>query len=175
MSEKKCILGVQRGQEIRAAFEVCIKNENVYVNYFDPDGNKGAHKSYHASGQQHIKENGHYAEWGGFSGSWEPMKWFTERPQDVVGRQDVSFCFLRWNLLPTMLADKIFEAPEETEFPEVGFKTTLVGPDARDRKDILGFPVLGRHRISSNDLSVEVEMFGINSELAEKPYSDSNS
>lgn len=169
VSEKCCRIGVRVNGQVKTALEICIKNGNVYVNYFNRDGVAHAHTSYHASGQQHIKKNDDYIYWtGGPSGKWEPMKWFREKPTEVEGREDVSV--IGWevmslpSVLPSLRSDKIFEVP--TGFTIIGFKTTVVGSKAAERKSIFGFPVLNRHRFS-NAVKIEVEMFGINEELAD--------
>jgi hypothetical protein len=164
--------GVLLLDEVRAAQEVCIKNGNVYVNYFDSKGNKIAHTSYHASGQKHFKKNGQYVYWsGGINGHWEPMKLYRTKPLDVVDRTFVSV--IGWevksmqSVLPLMSADMIFDIPRE--FDIVAFETSIVSPDAEERQEIVALPVFARYRFS-DDIVVEVELFGMNEELASKPY-----
>jgi hypothetical protein len=142
------------------------------VKYFDRAGNEAGHSSYHVSGQTHFKKHGKYIYWtDGPSGKWVPMKQMKEKPAQVVDREDASV--IGWEVrflatvLPEIPVDKVFNV--RSGFDIVGFKTTIVGPKASSRNSILGFPVLARHRFS-NGVDVEVEMFGINAQLARESY-----
>lgn len=177
-TEKCCLIAVRVCGQERAAVKVCIRNSNVYVNYFDRDGKQQLHTSYHASGQKHHKKNRDYVYWtGGVSGKWEPMKWFKTPPAQVMGRERVSV--IGWevgslvSVLPSLIPQtraEILELPAEPEFTIVGFEISVVGTDAQPRDNILGFPIFWHCRIS-DAISVEVEAFGINEALVDQAFS----
>ena len=83
---EKCIVGIQLDGLAVRAFDVCVKNTDVYVNYSMP-GTDEAHCSYHASGQQHTKKGGKYIGWKLTpNGQWQRMVDFKIEPGKVITR-----------------------------------------------------------------------------------------
>jgi hypothetical protein len=148
------------------AFDVNVKGKNVYVNY-NPNER---HTSYHASGQHHVKKGRDYVKWtGGASGTWEPMVQCNPKPSDVHDRQWVST--IGWEIkdIPSVLpvvdmaGDFSIDATHLPGSSILAFEVSIVGPRARDRAEIVGFPVLQRHRIPGS-AAVEIEAFLLSEE-----------
>ena len=169
MNGHTCTLfAVRVGGEARSALEVCIEDSNVYVNYFDRQGQKVAHTSYHASGQHNIKKNGDYIFWtGGPSGQWQPMKFFRPRPEHIQDRQHVAV--IGWGLdsvpsvLPTVSASsqvQVFEVPPDADFQILVFEVSIVGSQVQQRDEVNGFPVIWRYKFSAG-ITVEIEAVAV--------------
>lgn len=162
---KSCIVGIkaQSGKPVRA-FDVCIKNDDVYVNYSDRSTPE-AHISYHKSGQFHIKKDKEYVEWtGGATGEMEPMKRFCPPPGTVEGRIDLQG--LGWEVakLDTVLAPLDCPADMMVSLENVGnlsgqsilsFVASVVGCEAPTPNDIDGYPIIASYRFGE---AVQVEI-----------------
>ena len=165
MAEKEmCVVGIRTPSgALVKAFDVCIEAEDAYVNYSDSSV-AAAHGSYHASGQQHIKIGKKYVEWdGGPAGQMEPMKIFRERPGVVSGRNN--FWSIGWQIskLETILprlddAHMIVDAQRMDAELVLAFEVSVVGLDAKDREEIVGFPVTNTH-LFGKSLRVEIAAF----------------
>jgi hypothetical protein len=159
-----CIVGIRTPSgALVKAFDVCVKGEDVYVNYSDSSV-AAAHGSYHASGQQHIKIDREYVKWtGGLSGEMEPMKIHRARTGLVSGRND--FWTIGWKVsrLETILsplenADMTVDARTVDDDLILGFEVSVVGTDAKNRDSIVGFPIIASHCFG-NSLRVEIVAF----------------
>lgn len=161
----KFVLGIRTpsGKSVKA-FDVCIKGEDVYVNYSDCSTPE-MHKSYHASGQQHVKMSKQYVKWtGGPTGQWEPMKLFHTPPGLVSGRSD---CFTAgWEISKL---DQILPPLQESDDLMVDvqnpgtalvlcFQVSVIGPEAMNLKSILGFPIVATQQFGSST-RVEINAF----------------
>jgi hypothetical protein len=159
-----CVVGIRTPSgALVKGFDVCIEGEDAYVNYSDSSV-AAAHGSYHASGQQHIKIGKKYVEWtGGPIGDMEPMKIFREPTGTVSGRNN--FWSIGWQIskLETILprlddAHMIVDAQRmDTDFV-LAFEVSVIGPDAKGRETIVGFPVIDTH-LFGNSLRVEIAAF----------------
>lgn len=162
---EKCIVGVQLHGIAVKAFDVCIKQANVYVNYSMP-GMGEAHFSYHASGQQHTKKGGNYVEWKRMpNGQWERMVEFKMEPDKVITRsacQDT----VGWPVKKLASAvhplsepaDMIVDVRDFSESSLLLFKIYVVGSWARERKVLPGFRKVMKHRFGTG-LRIEIEAF----------------
>lgn len=162
---EKSIVGVQIHGIAVKAFDVCIKQTNVYVNYFMRRMGE-AHCSYHASGQQHTKKNGNYVEWKPMpNGQWERMIEFKMEPVKVITRtacQD-TVGWLVGELASALYplnepADVMVDARAFAESSLLLFKTYVVGDWAREHKIRPGFRKAMRHRFGVG-LQVEIQAF----------------
>ena len=154
-SEERCVVGVRvpSGAMVKA-FDVCIKDEDVYVNYSDSSV-AAAHKSYHASGQQHMKIGTEYVKWsGGSTGDMEPMKIFRSPVGVVSGRND--FWTIGWeiskieSILPTLVdADMIVDAKALRGDLILGLQVSILGTESKNRESIFGFPIVVSHCFGS--------------------------
>lgn len=147
------------------AFDVCIKDDDVYMNYSD-SSTPEYHKSYHASGQQHYKIEGKYIQWtGGPTGHWEPMKMFCTPPGRVTGRSHV--CTIGWEIarldqvLPKLreYADLLVDTQRLGGAVAVCFQVDVIGSKAHSPKNILGFPLIARQQFGSAPPRVEITAF----------------
>jgi hypothetical protein len=163
-TEEKCVIGIRvSGGAMVKAFDVCIKGEDVYVNYSDFSV-AVAHGSYHASGQQHIKIGRKYVEWtGGPTGNMEPMKFFRTATGLISARND--FWTIGWqiskleNILPKLTgADMIVDAQALHGDSILGLEVSIVGTQAKNRHSVVGFPIVGTHRFGSS-VCVEIAAF----------------
>src|SRR5207245_11345356 len=123
-------------------FDVCIKGEDVYVNYSDSH-TPAAHGSYHASGQKHTKIGRDYVKWdAGPSGNLEPMKLFRTPTRHVIDR---SRCWtIGWEVpkldstLPKAVsADVVIPAQDLQPNEILGLEVSVVGKTG---------PITVRHR-----------------------------
>jgi hypothetical protein len=154
---------IQQGVEIKLAFDVCIKDKDVYVNYSDSSV-AAAHGSYHASGQQHIKIGTEYVKWsGGSAGDMEPMKIFRSPVGVVSGRND--FWTIGWeiskieSILPTLTdADMIVDAEALRGDLILGLQVGILGTEAKNRESIVGFPIVASHCFG-NTVRAEITAF----------------
>ncbi len=145
------------------AFDVCIKGEDVYVNYSDSSV-AAAHGSYHASGQQHIKIGTKYVKWsGGPTGDMEPMKIFRS-PVALVSRRN-DFWTIGWeiskieSILPTLTdADMIVDAQTLRGDLILGLQVSVLGTGAKSRESIVGFPIVASHCFG-NAVCAEITAF----------------
>ncbi|MBI3670976.1 MAG: hypothetical protein HY237_14495 [Acidobacteria bacterium] len=162
--EKKCVVGIQVATGLVKAFDVCIKDGNIYVNYSDISTPE-AHGSYHASGQYHIKIGGSYAKWtGGPTGDFEPMKLFHTPPALVTSR---SGCWtIGWpvcrlaNVLPKLdsAPDMVVDARSLAGNSVLGLEVSAVGDEATSRTEIVGYSVIATRRFGT-DVRAEIEAF----------------
>ena len=164
---EKCVVGIQLQRIVVRAFEVCIKNKDVYVNYSMPSTGE-AHCSYHASGQQHTKKGGRYVEWKRVpSGQRERMVEFKMEPgkvitrsacQDSMGWQVANLASALYPLEES--ADMIVDARNFAESSLLLFKIWVVGDWARERKVLPGFRKVMAHRFGTG-LRIEIEAFEV--------------
>lgn len=170
--EGTCVVAIRQGERDWLALEVCIKDADLYVNYFAPDGTpawlalshwKKAHTSYHASGQQHIKKGRDYVYWtDGPAGEWCPIELLKQPPGTVADREECST--IGWMIgeldsklpLATIGADMVVDGSALPRSSYLVFEVSVVGPATTARTEVLGFQVLQRHRVS-NGLVVEIE------------------
>lgn len=146
------------------AISVAISDTNdVYVNYLGD-----MHTSRHASGQHHQKIGKRYVTWtGGPTGYWQPMKECKVRPRDVLQRESVAVWGWTIGRIPSVLPscrDVCGMAVDATAFPDswtLGIEVSIVNGDPDQRTEILGFPVVQRHRICNGIIVVEIEAFVI--------------
>ena len=147
------------------AFSVEVEGSDVYINY-TPDGN-GPHTSYHASGQHHQRKSkgkGNYVLWtGGNPGESYPLKQFKQEPSTIQGRESASpigwtKSQIRLRPIVAMAGDLSVDASSFPESSALVFEISVVGPNANERGEIEGCPVLHRHRIRG-DVEVEIEAF----------------
>jgi hypothetical protein len=165
MAIEQCVVGIRTptGSLVKA-FDVCIKGEDVYVNYSDSH-TPAAHGSYHASGQQHTKIGREYVKWDiGPGGEFVPMKFIRTPTRHVLDR---SRCWVvGWNvpdldnaLLPKLVsADVVMPAQRLQANETLGIEVSIIGHRAQSRLEILGFPVIARHQFGSV-ARVEIEAF----------------
>ena len=155
IASKRCIVGIRVPSAILKAFDVRIIGEDVYVNYRDVSTPE-AHGSYHASGQRHIKIDGHYVEWtGGPAGTMGPMKLFAMPPRDINEREH--WWTIGWEVsrLPSVLPelthvpDMTVDAQNLSDDSILGLMVSIIGQEAERRVSIAGFPVLARHQFGS--------------------------
>lgn len=162
----QCVVGIRTPSGLLVkGFDVCIKGEDVYVNYCDSH-TPAAHGSYHASGQQHTKIGRDYVKWdAGPSGNFEPMKFFRTPTRHVLER---SRCWvIGWEVpkldstLPKLVsADVVIPAHKLQSSGILGLEVSVVGKQAQLRSDILGFPIIAHHQFGSGT-RVEIEAFTV--------------
>ena len=164
-TDETCIVGIRtpKGNTVQG-FNVCIRGEEVYTNYCDRSTPE-AHASYHRSGQYHMKREKQYIEWtGGMRGCMEPMKLFRTPPGLV--RDRVHFWTIGWDIanvhaiLPPLSdnADMIVDASHIEPPAILGFEASVVGQYARERKNVVGFPIIASQTFGRN-LKVEICCF----------------
>lgn len=161
---EECVVGIRTPSGLLVkGFDVCIKGEDVYVNYSDSH-TPAAHGSYHASGQQHTKIGRDYVKWdAGPSGNFEPMKLFRTPTRKVIER---SRCWvIGWEVpkldstLPKLVsADVVIPAQGLQPNAILGLEVSVVGKQAQSRSDIVGFPIIACHQFGSGT-RVEIEAF----------------
>jgi len=151
------------------AFDVNVEGSNVYLNYLN-----GQHTSYHSSGQHHQKTGKNYVLWtGGISGKWEPLRKLKQGPTKIHGREKVAGIGWVISKISTDLpaADKAgdfnIDIAPFLDSAILAFEISVVGSAASDRNEIVGFPVLQRHRMPGQ-VEVEIEAFLISDVLREK-------
>ena len=163
-AEKYCVVGIRtRAGMLVKAFEVCIKEADIYVNYSDTSV-ASAHGSYHASGQQHIKIGRECVKWdGGPSRQMEPMKSERVPPKSVAGRELI--WLIGWNvsklesILPALdKADYVLDAQALAAESILAFEVSIVGQAALRHKTTAGFPILDVH-VFGNAVRVEIAGF----------------
>ena len=165
LADQICIVGIRtpKGSVVKA-FDVCIRGEELYTNYSDC-ATPEAHASYHKSGQYHMKRQKQFIEWtGGPSGQMEPMKLFRTPPGLVADRGH--FWTIGWHVanldsvLPPLTgnADMIVDATRLEPHMILGFEASVVGKEARERKNVVGFPIIASH-IFGGAVSVEICSF----------------
>lgn len=145
-------------------FDVCIKGEDVNVNYSDSH-TPATHGSYHASGQKHTKIGREYVKWDvGPGGKFVPMILRRTPTRQVLDR---SRCWVvGWNvpdldndLLPKLVsADIVIPAQRLQANETLGLEVSIIGSRAKSRSEILGFPIIARHQFGSAT-RVEIEAF----------------
>jgi hypothetical protein len=159
-----CIVGVQLAASVVKALTLRVSDQgDVYTNY-SILGLPEAHSSYHASGQQHIKNGGSYVEWDGGPGptsTMEPMKIHRKKPCEVITRAGV---------LPVLCetADMLVDARVFDGDSILYFRSYVIGPRAKLIQQDLGFPAIGVHTISGK-VQVEIVAFVI-SEIGPQEY-----
>jgi hypothetical protein len=150
----------------KAAFDLNIKNNNVYINY----QNGTAHLSMHSSGQLHFKKGSDYVKWtGGLSGEWEPMRFMKTAPTRVTGRLEcgtVGWSFAQLLLLPDCDEEPdviVCDVVDLNRDSLIAIRTSIVSPREPIRNQILGFPVVWQMRLTSG-VTVELEAFVVSEE-----------
>jgi hypothetical protein len=162
---EKCIIGVQLDGVAVKAFDVCIKKTNVYINY-SMRRMAEAHCSYHASGEQHTKKNGHYVECKRMpNGQWERMIEWKMEPSKVITRSSCqdTVGWLVGQLTSALhplneSADVMVDARSFAESSLLLLKVCVVGDWAREHKMRLGFRKVMSHRFGTG-LRIEIEAF----------------
>ena len=161
--DRACLVAIRHGGQERLALKVRVKGSNVYINYFAPDGTKQAHTSYHASGQEHIKKGRDYVYWSDDpAGEWRPLKVFKQPPGAVADREECST--IGWGIgsLPSRLpvatgpVEMVVDASALPASSILALVVSVIGAGATERPDVLGFPVVQRHRVS-NGVVLEIE------------------
>jgi len=164
-ADQICTVGIRtpKGSSVKA-FDVRIRGEELYTNYSDSTTPE-AHASYHKSGQYHMKRQKQYIQWtGGLTGQMEPMKLFRTPPGLVTDRSH--FWTIGWHVanldsvLPPLIgnADMMVDAIRLEPHMILGFETNVVGKEARERKSIVGFPIIASH-IFGGPVNVEICSF----------------
>jgi len=161
MYEKVIVVAVRLECQEWLAIQVCIRGTDVYLNYFNRDGKKQGHASYHASGQYHIKTDRGYVCWAG-AGPWQPMKQRKSPPGAVAVRE--SLPAIAWQIgsfasaLPPLsgAADMVVDVSAFPADSIVALETSVIQPNAPVRQDVTGFSVVKRQRFS-NAVTIEIE------------------
>jgi hypothetical protein len=165
--EFSCLVAFQIGNRSLSALDIRVKDNDVYVNHFRPDGTQEMHTSYHASGQRHTKRGRDYAfQFIGPSGRPQPVKHIRPRPELVEDRENVTstgwlvsaLCelLLPADRLPDMLVDTTMLDPSSN----LAVLVNIVGPRASPLHEIAGFPILKSHCVFSA-VTVEIIAFSV--------------
>jgi hypothetical protein len=103
-------------------------------------------------------------------GDWKPMKRSESQPTAVRARH----CVATWGWEVQKISDSLPAAEDDNEMlvdvsqlpasAIIGLEVSVVGDDAHERADILGFPVVQRQRSSNGTVTVEIEAFVIQDE-----------
>jgi hypothetical protein len=143
---------------------------DVYVNYLG-DGQE-MHTSHHASGQHHQKIGKRYVTWtGGPTRHWEPMKSAKIKPTQVSERESVAVWGWVIARIPSVLppvtdaCGMVVNAALFRDSWTLGLEVSIVSRDSNQRTEILGYPVVQRHRVSNGLIIVEIEAFVIDEEI----------
>jgi hypothetical protein len=144
------------------AIDVNIVGHDVYVNYKGP--NAGAHTSYHASGQEHVKIGRQYVT---VNGGCPPVKKLVRQrppPSAVDTRESpspIGWTKSQIRSLPVRStpAHATIDVSNFAEDHIIGLLVSVIGPaePQRDKIDDL-CPVIGCFRFSEK-LTVEIEAF----------------
>jgi hypothetical protein len=149
------------------AISIAISDANdVYVNYLGDE--KKRHTSRHASGQHHQKIGKRYVTWTDRpTGHWEPMKECKVTPTEVSQRESVAVWGWTIGRIPSVLRpcqEACGVVIDASAFPDswtLGLEVSILNTDPHQRTEILGFPVVQRHRVSNGAIVVEIEAFVI--------------
>lgn len=158
-------VSLRTGQAIYTAIGVRISDQgDVYVNYLGDEHKR--HTSHHASGQRHHKVGKRYVMWtGGPSAVWQPMKTIDAKPAAILERTKVAVWGWQISCIPAVLPSCrqdcgfVVDTSGFAVTSTIGLKVSIVNGDTSVRSDILGFPVVARHRFSHVSITVEIEAF----------------